>query len=223
MSKRKLRRAHQLARPIHYKQAGAVEEALRQRGVIAHVQPGALGLSLLVHIADPDVPATYLDDYADTLAAALYADGVAINSAGRTFIVMPTSPGPDAWAEDEEEDEAWPPTAAAEPDPAARPAAAGSETALWAEYVKLRRLAEMFDDLQSALASVELRADDSVLLQLTEHCDPAVVRDRLAGRRPALAAALGAASCRIEGRGRQVTITPVPQPGPAAAPGAQRR
>lgn len=227
MSKRKPRRPRQLARPIYYKQAGAVEEALRQRGVSAHVQPGALGLSLLVHIADPDVPATYLDDYADTLAAALYADGVAINSAGRTFIVTPTAPGPDAWAEDEEEDEeeaaAWPPAAAAEPAPAARPAAAEAETALWADYVKLRRLTEALDDLQRALVSIELRADASVLLQLTGDCNPAAVRGQLAGRKPAIAAALGAASCLIIGRDRQITIIPGPQPGPAMAPGAARR
>ena len=54
MSKKRCDRPRQLARPKHYKQAGAVEEALRRRGVIAHVKPSWSGRSLVVQVADPD-------------------------------------------------------------------------------------------------------------------------------------------------------------------------
>ncbi len=224
MSKRKLRHPRQLVRPIHYKQAGAVEEALRQRNVIAHVQPGWSGASLLVHVADPDVPAEYLDEHADALADALYADAVSISNTGRTFIVAPSWPTADDAAAAEAEDAAWPATDEAEH--AARAAAAdlsGAHTSLWPDSVKLVYQVNAFGSLQDALWCAALRGDGSAVVHLTADCDPAAVRSQLAGRRLALAAALNAADCRIGGSGRQVTITPMPQSRPVAAPGAERR
>ncbi len=219
MSKRKLRRPRQLARAIHYKQAGAVEEALRQRGVIAHVQPGWSGQSLLVHVADPSVPAEYLDEHAASLAEALYADAVAICSTGRTFIVAP------GWLTEDDADaaaaeSAWPPADESELDPG-DPGEA--ELPAWPEGVRLIRPVEAFGPAQSAVAHAVLGGDGAIRLLLTADCDPAAVRAALEQRQAAIATAIGAASCRIEGNGRQVTITPVPQSGPAAAPGAERR
>lgn len=222
MSKHKLGRRRQLARPSHYKQAGAVEEALRQRGVSAHVQPGWRGQSLLVHVADPDAPAAYLDDYADTLAEALYADGVQISCAGRTFIVAPGWLVANDAAEDQEAS-VWPPADEAEDIPDTPPDPRGTPASRWADHVTVLHLVEVLDGLQSALTGVELRADDSVLLHLTGNCNPAAVRGQLEGLRPALAVALGAASCSIGGCGRQLTITPAPRPAVGAPQGAERR
>ena len=65
MSKKRFGRPRLQARPKHHKQAGAVEEALRRRGVSAHVKPSWSGC-LIVQVADPDAAAGYLDAHAAT-------------------------------------------------------------------------------------------------------------------------------------------------------------
>ena len=120
MSKRRFERACQRARALENsrgyllgKQAGAVEEALRCRGVIARVKPSRSGRSLLVQVVDPDAPSGLLSLHAGALADALLADRVSILGGWLEFVVVPEWSGP----EDEEgvewitadDPEPWPP------------------------------------------------------------------------------------------------------------------
>jgi hypothetical protein len=115
MSKKRFGRPSLPARPKHHKQAGAVEEALRRRGVVAHVKPSWTG-SLIVQVADPDATAGYLDAHATAMADALLADGVSISSGLRDFIVAPEWRRPDDSGEAVEEI-AWPGTDDPQPEP----------------------------------------------------------------------------------------------------------
>ncbi len=217
MSKKRFGRPRLQARPKHYKQAGAVEEALRCRGVIAHVKPSWTG-SLIVQVAEPDATAGFLDAHADAMADALLADSVSISSGLRDFIVAPEWYAPDDSDEVENED-AWPlsddPEPAAE-EPTAAPAVPDGLSAVEAldaflHGYKMGRLASVLDDLRRHLVLSGPRDDGGYELRLDGTCDAAAICTQVRGRSAALAEALGAAACRIEGNGRQITITPVPQ------------
>ncbi len=217
MSKKRFDRPRLQARPKHYKQAGAVEEALRCRGVIAHVKPSWTG-SLIVQVAEPDATAGFLDAHADAMADALLADSVAISSGLRDFIVAPEWRGPDDGGELENED-AWPSTDDPEPEVdglAAAPALPDGLRAVEAldaflHGYKMGRLASVLDDLRRHLVLSGPLADGGYELRLDGTCDAAAIRTQLHSRAAALAEALGAAACRIEVSGRRITITPVPQ------------
>ena len=217
MSKKRFGRPRLQARPKHYKQAGAVEEALRCRGVIAHVKPSWTG-SLIVQVAEPDATAGFLDAHADAMADALLADSVSISSGLRDFIVAPEWYAPDDSDEVENKD-AWPlsddPEPAAE-EPTAAPAVPDGLSAVEAldaflHGYKMGRLASVLDDLRRHLVLSGPRDDGGYELRLDGTCDAAAIRTQVRSRSAALAEALDAAACRIEGNGRRITITPVPQ------------
>lgn len=217
MSKKRFDRPRLQARPKHYKQAGAVEEALRCRGVIAHVKPSWTG-SLIVQVAEPDATAGFLDAHADAMADALLADSVSISSGLRDFIVAPEWRGPDDSDEVENED-TWPLPDEPEPaadEPAAAPAVLDGLSAVEAldaflHGYKMGRLASVLDDLRRHLVLSGPRDDGGYELRLDRTCDAAAICTQVRGRSAALAEALGAAACRIEGTDRRITITPVPQ------------
>lgn len=217
MSKKRCDRVRLQARPKHYKQAGAVEEALRRRGVTAHVKPSWTG-SLIVQVADPDATAGYLDAHAEAMADALQADSVFISSGLRDFIVAPEWRGPDD-SEEETEEAAWPLTDDPQPEPDPPTEAQPTSTGLSAvdaldaflHGYKMGRLAGALDDLRRCLVLSGPRDDGGYELRLDATCDAATVRAQLRSRSAALAAALGADACRIAGSGRQIVITPVSQ------------
>lgn len=217
MSKKRFGRSRLQARPKHHKQAGAVEEALRRRGVTAHVKPSWTG-SLIVQVADPDATAGFLDAHAEAMADALLADSVFISSGLRDFIVAPEWRGPDD-SDEAGEEAAWPLTddPQPEPDPPTEPqptpASLSAVDALDAflHGYKMGRLAGVLDDLRRCLVLSGPRDDGGYELRLDAACDAAAVRAQLRNRSAALAAALGADACRIAGSGRQIVITPVSQ------------
>ena len=99
MSKKRSGRTRQLARPSHYgrghllgKQAGTVEEALRHRGIIAHVKTSCSGRSPVVQVADPDAQTGYLDVHAE----ALDVDGCHSGGLGRQITTTPVPQSPAA-------------------------------------------------------------------------------------------------------------------------------
>ena len=217
MSKKRFGRPRLQARPKHHKQAGAVEEALRRRGVIAHVKPSWSGC-LIVQVADPDAAAGYLDAHAAAMADALFADSVSITSGLRDFIVAPEWRGPDDGDEVENED-AWPSTDDPEPasdESAAAPAAPEGLSAVEAldaflHGYKMGRLSSVLEDLRHQLVLSGPRADGGFELRLHPGCNSDAIRAQLRSRSAALAEALGADACRIAGSGRQIVITPVSQ------------
>jgi hypothetical protein len=214
MSKKRFDRPRLQARPKHHKQAGAVEEALRRRGVTAHVKPSWTG-SLIVQVADPDATAGFLDAHAEAMADALLADSVCISSGLRDFIVAPEWRDPDE--DDEAAEAAWPLTddSRPEPDPPTEPQPAPASLSAvdaldaFLHGYKMGRLAGALDDLRRCLVLSGPRADGGYELRLDAACDAAAVRAQLRSRAAALAAALGADACRIAGSGRQIIITPV--------------
>jgi hypothetical protein len=230
MSKKRFGRPRLQARPKHHKQAGAVEEALRRRGVTAHVKPSWTGC-LIVQVADPDATAGYLDAHATAtlapalrfgasagVADALFADSVSITSGLRDFIVAPEWRGPDDGDEVKNED-AWPATDDSEPasdESAAAPAAPEGLSAVEAldaflHGYKMGRLSGVLDDLRHQLVLSGPRADGGFELRLHPGCNSDAIRAQLRSRSAALAEALGADACRIAGSGRQIVITPVSQ------------
>jgi len=217
MSKKRFGQPRLQARPKHHKQAGAVEEALRRRGVIAHVKPSWSGC-LIVQVADPDAAAGYLDAHAAAMADALLADSVSITSGLRDFIVAPEWRGPDEGDEVENED-VWPSTDDPEPasdESAAAPAAPEGLSAVEAldaflHGYKMGRLSSVLEDLRHQLVLSGPRADGGFELRLHPGCNSDAIRAQLRSRSAALAEALGADACRIAGSGRQIVITPVSQ------------
>jgi hypothetical protein len=215
MSKKRFDRVRLQARPKHYKQAGAVEEALRRRGVTAHVKPSWTG-SLIVQVADPDATAGYLDAHAEAMADALLADSVFISSGRRDFIVAPEWRGPDD-SDEAEEEAAWPLTDDPQPEPDTptepqpTPASLSAVDALDAflHGYKMGRLAGALEDLRRCLVLSGPRDDGGYELRLDADRNSDEVRAQLRSRSAALAAALGADACRIAGSGRQIVITPV--------------
>jgi len=227
MNKKRYGRPRQLARSKHYKQAGAVEEALRRRGVIAHVQPSWSGGSLVVQVVDPDAETGCLDVHADAIADALLADGVSISSGRRDFIVAPEWRGPDDSDEAAEED-AWPLTDDPQPEPdqptepQPTPASLSAVDALDAflHGYRMGRLAGALDDLRRCLVLSGPRDDGGYELRLDAACNSDAVRAQLRSRSVAIAEALGADACRIAGSGRRIVITPVSRSQSVAAQGA---
>ena len=217
MSKKRFDRPRLQARPKHHKQAGAVEEALRRRGVIAHVKPSWSGC-LIVQVADPDATAGFLDAHAEAMADALLADSVFISSGLRDFIVAPEWRDPDEDDKVENED-AGPATD--DPEPAADESAAGPAAPEGLSAVealdaflhgyKMGRLSGVLDDLRHQLVLSGPRADGGFELRLHPDCNSDAIRAQLRGRSAALAEALGADACRIAGSGRQIVIIPMPQ------------
>jgi hypothetical protein len=234
MRRNKRGRRRQLARPFAYgrghllgKQAGAVAEALRRRGVTAHVNPSWSGRSLLVQVADPAAHMGYLDAHADALADALLADSVSISSGLHDFIVAPEWRGLDDSAETEDE-AAGPPTGSAERSPSEPPtpevASPGvSAVATLEAFIhgyKMGRLAGVLGDLRHYLVLGGPRDDGGFELRLPAGCNGDAVRAQLRDWSAAIAEALGADTCRIGGRGRRITITPVLLPLSVAAQAA---
>ena len=158
MRRNKRGRRRQLARPLAYKQAGAVEEALRRRGVTAHVNPSWNGRSLLVQVADPDAHMGYLDAHADALADALLVDAVSISSGLCDFIVAPEWRGLDDSAEGEEE-VVWssvdsterPPNEPTAPDVASASANSVDTLEAFIHGYNMGRLAGVLGDLRRSL------------------------------------------------------------------------
>ncbi len=227
MNRNKRGRRRQLARPFAYKQAGAVEEALRRRGVTAHVKPTWSGRSMVVQVLDPGADMGCLDEHAAALAGALNADAVTIISGARDFIVAPEWRDPGDGAETEDPD-AWPMADGAERpnhEPlAAEPAPPSAGSADIAEAFiggyKLGRLAGVLGDLWRYLAIDGPHSDGSFELRLAAHVDGEAVRAQLRTLSTAIAEALGATACRIGGLGRRITITPIMQTEPRASQGA---
>jgi len=240
MSRNKRGRRRQLARPLAYKQAGAVEEALRRRGVTAPVNPSWNGRSLLVQVADPDAHMGYLDAHADALADALLVDSVSISSGLRDFIVAPEWRGLDDSAEGEEE-VVWPsvdsterpPNEPTAPDVVSASANSVDTMEAFIHGYNMGRLAGVLGDLRRSLTLGGPRGDSSFELRLDAGCDSAAVRAQLlcqsaatlapalcSGASAGVAEALGVDTCRIEGAGRRIPITPVLLPQSGAAQGA---
>jgi hypothetical protein len=213
MSKKCCDRVRRPARPKQYKQAGAVAEALRRRGVSAHVKPSWTG-SLRIRVADPAATADYLDAHAAAIADALLADGISLSSGGRDFTIVPVWRGPadDAAAiggarrmTDDPRPESDPPL---DPQPPAS-LSAGDALDTFLHGYKMGRLAGVLDDLRHHLVLSGPQDDGGFELRLAPGDNAAAVRAQLHRRSAACAAALGAAACRIGGAGRRITITPI--------------
>ena len=191
MRRNKRGRRRQLARPFAYQQAGAVAEALRRRGVTAHVNPSWSGRSLLVQVADPAAHMGYLDAQADALADALLADSVSISSGLHDFIVAPEWRGLDDSAETEDE-AAWPPTGSAErlpsepptPEVASPGVSAVATLEAFIHGYKMGRLAGVLGDLRHYLVLSGPRDDGGFELRLPAGCDGDAVRGATARAGP---------------------------------------
>ena len=220
-------RRRQLARPLADKQAGAVAEALRRRGVTAHVNPRGSGRSLLVQAADPDAHVGYLDADADTPADALPVDAVSIGSGLRDFSVAPEWRALDDSAAGEEE-VVWssvdsterPPNEPTAPDVASANANSVDTLVAFIRGYNMGRLAGVLGDLRRHRVLSGPPNDGSFELRLDTGCDRAAARARLHSSAAALAEALGADACRSGGASRRSMSTPVLRQQPGAAQGA---